>query len=117
MSFGRAIYREEEFKDSPFTDLAKKEGFGIWAIHSSYFILRALTQIEENYFEVAEDLARSFPDSVEPLYKILREGMYEEAKNHMNILYAITNVTVQVTGPRDHSSNAYNEITHIDNSD
>jgi hypothetical protein len=97
MSYEFIADRDERFPGSPFLQCAKKEGFGLWAIYNSYYILQAMARIDENYFEMATVLAKEFPQSVEPLYKILREGMHEDAKNHVNILYAITNVTAQVT--------------------
>ncbi len=47
--------REAKFANSPFAQYAKSEGFGLWAVSSSYFILKAIVNSEHNYFELAEN--------------------------------------------------------------
>jgi hypothetical protein len=92
MSHWSVLDREKPFKDSPFAQLAKEEGFSLWAVCSSYSILKSMIHVEENYFYTAEELAKRKPEHTETLYKILRKGMHEEAKNHTSILYAIENL-------------------------
>ena len=87
--------REKSFLNSPFALFAKEEGFGLWAVNSSYFLLQSMLHMEENYYDMANSLAITSPEHAEPLYKILRAGMHENTKNHVNILYAITNVTTK----------------------
>lgn len=85
--------REAKFAGSPFVQYAKKEGFGLWAISSSYSILKSIVGSEKNYYELAESYARELSQHTETLYLILRKGMEESEKNHNSILYAIINLT------------------------
>ena len=95
----RIVEREAQFADSPFAQYAKSEGFGLWAVSSSYSILKAIVRSEKNYFELAEEYARTLPQFAELLYKILRRGMEEDEKNHNAILYAIMNVSTESVTP------------------
>ena len=87
--------REAKFADSPFAPYAKSEGFGLWAVSSSYFILKAIVNSEHNYFELAENYACVNSQYAERLYRILRRGMETSEKKHGEILDAIVNVSAQ----------------------